>query len=115
VTVGSRGQAARDSIRSLVRLALPLALLGVLGVPAGATAATVRVGVPPLAEFPGIDEIPPLAYGYARPTVVFEADPGERNRLRVSKDDAASLTVHDPGAIIAVGDGCRAIDQHSAR
>jgi Ca2+-binding RTX toxin-like protein len=43
------------------------------------------------------------------------ATPGERNRVTVSHDSAFVVTVTDRGAPLTAGDGCVALDAHSAR
>jgi RTX calcium-binding nonapeptide repeat (4 copies) len=90
------------------------ALLAVITVsllaPAGAGAATVRVGDPYKPRYPGYS-----VYG-SQDFVYYEADPGERNRLLVSyAGDAQSVTVSDPGAVIRAGESCTSLDEHTAR
>jgi hypothetical protein len=80
-------------------------------VPASAHAATVRVQRSPEGRYPGYS-----LYDPHLEEVDYVAAPGELNRLVVSyPDDAESVTVTDPGAVIHPGESCTSIDAHTAR
>lgn len=51
--------------------------------------------------------------GTNRMEAVYTAAPGERNDVLVSHVDDYTLRIADPGAVIAPGAGCRAVDQHT--
>jgi Ca2+-binding RTX toxin-like protein len=53
------------------------------------------------------------AGGHPVPVVTYAAAAGEANRLTVSRL-GDQWTLSDPGAAIAVGDGCRSVDAHTA-
>jgi hypothetical protein len=83
-----------------MRTALLVALTVALAVPASAAAATAHLEGSPSTSV----------------TAVYDAAPGEQNRLAVSYDDSnATLTLKDSGAEIEAGDGCTAVDSHSVR
>lgn len=90
--------------------ALALVVASLL-LPANALAATVRVAEPADAgRFPQ-----PFDNPYTD-RVLYEAGPGEGNRLVVAyAGDAASVTVSDPGAVIEAGESCESLDAHTAR
>jgi Ca2+-binding RTX toxin-like protein len=83
------------------RLAAPVVAL-VLLLSGTASAATVTVAPDP-----------DSAAGYDE--VRYVAGPGERNRVVVGyAADARSVTVSDPGAVIAASGSCRSVDAHTA-
>ena len=95
-----------------MRLVLATALaLTLLILPASAGAATVSVRPDPDSGYPG-EGAPQLT----RDEVFYLAAPGEQNRLVFTyAGDATAVTVTDPGAPVAAGDGCTAVDAHTAR
>src|SRR5215208_3937629 len=84
-------------------------LLAVLALPAAAHGATVRVA--------DASDVTHFGYGsdYDSQRLIYEAAPGETNRLVVALGDFTSVTVSDSGATIEAGRGCERIDAHSAR
>ena len=89
----------------LPALAVSLTLMA----PSPATAATVTVRPDP----------DTVSDGFAEPAydeVHYVAASGEANRLLVAyADDARSVTVSDPGAVITALGSCVSVDQHTAR
>src|SRR5688500_5810766 len=96
------------------RRGLPLVvLLASLSLPAVASAARVSVVTAPKPRYP-----PSGTYGAWSGTEAahYVAGVGERNRLLVTySEDARVVTLTDPGAVIAVGEGCVSEDEHTAR
>lgn len=78
-----------------IRLVFILALLVLAAVPASASASIAARG------------------GSEGETLVYAADPGERNQVTVSSD-GTTVTFEDPGATVAAGSGCAAAGPHRA-
>lgn len=91
--IGHRGTARRA--RALSALVVATGTVGLLG-PPDAAASVARV-------HPGEC----TRYGCATNTIVYEAAPGERNRLQITKTPGG-FTLRDPGAATQAGSGCTA-------
>jgi hypothetical protein len=93
----------------MMRLRLALVVATLLVPAAAADASTVDVG-------PSSSARPELHWRAVR----YLAARGERNRVLVSfaQDDPqgthATVTIHDPGAVIDAGSGCASVDAHTA-
>ena len=90
-----------------MRLALALVVLAAL--PASASASTARV----VADYSWCADFCGKIGGSPDLVVVYDAGPGEANRLTVARD-GRSITVSDPAAAVSVVPPCVARDAHTA-
>jgi Ca2+-binding RTX toxin-like protein len=81
------------------------------GPAAASTAQLVDVVLPPYCKYnpPGVPCLPGSA-----PVVVYQAGPGERNRVSLT-GGREEVRISDPAAVISTGAGCSPIDRHSVR
>lgn len=87
----------------MLRFAIALIASGSLGVPAVASASSVALA-----------DRSPVDYGKGWVSILYEAAPGEVNRVVLTTVDANTIRVADAGAVIATGPSCRSVDAHTA-
>lgn len=87
----------------MLRFVIALVASGSLCVPGTAVASTVALA-----------DSSPVDYGESWASIVYEAAPGEANRVALTTVDGNTIRVADAGAVISAGSACRSVDAHTA-